>query len=694
MSFLDGNNSEYLSARLTRKGRMAIANGDFKISYFAIGDSEFVYTTPFSAITGDPIDGVNHQGVFAPLDKDSQIKYPLKYDTNGSIYGIPVTGTTTETLRNAMGPAGFVSAYDFDNDESTVVCLNNTVDFTKISGVTTLYVDIISGTTYSGSEFITLSFDGMNGDTITGNTNSQTYKLVSVSGITSEIELLTLDRPLPNLTGLTGNAHVISNKCDIEFPPGDVDMTCLPILPETTAQHNPWTLNVVWSQKPIGFDAGGNDESLSGFTSNKYISTKEFLGYQTTGQTHTSTTGTILTKPTSYVNSFGEEIEVLPTEQKSIALVHYSEIGDIVNDPDRFFKYDDYISMATGSTITPDDTDDYEYFQVYLPYLQYHRNTGTTIGAIFSAHTQNKLVKSVVNENFTLTYRDLLDENGIKVGKIFTDKKIIVFDDEEIVAALEYKSNRNYTLPAPKVGSIPTDTSGANSVMEGTTGQTLWVTYMFANTDDDQLNGLPCNYFTKITGTTTPSNVTVKFNGGFQFMNTTIDDVKTGFVANQFYILTQMVDNGELPTPSNWDYIDFTTEAGGDGTDLLDPDNLTGVTFTINKSKYDDGTAFDIENFIGLVPNEPSTLPQFGDEQPFPGSVKLVRASDILEMNFLVNLPTGKFTTSQNKTYSSGDTRITEIVLLNESKETMVVAKTAKPIRRTGTQVFAVKLDF
>jgi hypothetical protein len=177
-------------------------------------------------------------------------------------------------------------------------------------------------------------------------------------------------------------------------------------------------------------------------------------------------------------------------------------------------------------------------------------------------------------------------------------------------------------------------------------------------------------------------------------MNTTIDDVKTGFVANQFYILTQMVDNGELPTPSNWDYIDFTTEAGGDGTDLLDPDNLTGVTFTINKSKYDDGTAFDIENFIGLVPNEPSTLPQFGDEQPFPGSVKLVRASDILEMNFLVNLPTGKFTTSQNKTYSSGDTRITEIVLLNESKETMVVAKTAKPIRRTGTQVFAVKLDF
>ena len=53
MSFLDGNNSEYLSARLTQKGRRAIANGDFKISYFSIGDSEFVYTTcPIRKFTG------------------------------------------------------------------------------------------------------------------------------------------------------------------------------------------------------------------------------------------------------------------------------------------------------------------------------------------------------------------------------------------------------------------------------------------------------------------------------------------------------------------------------------------------------------------------------------------------------------------------------------------------------------------
>ena len=678
MSFLNGNNSEFLSARLTKSGRMAIANGDFKISYFSIGDSEFDYTSPFSLITGNVITGTTHQGVLAPLDKDSQIKYPILFDTtNTTQYGIPITGTTTETIRNAMGPAGFVSEYDFYNDESTIQCLNNVINFTNISGTTTLAVPITSGTTYNDCKFITLSFNRLNGDIITGNTNAQIYRIVSVSGLTSTLELLTLDRATPNLGAITGTANVLCNSCNAEQT-------------ETYEQHNPWTLNVIWSEKPIGFDT--LDESLSGFTSNKYISTKEFLGYSSTGQTFTDTLGVKLTKPTSYKNSFNEDIEVLPTEQKSIALLHYSEIGDITVDPDRFFKYDDYISMLSGTTITPDDSDDYEYFQVYLPYLQYHRTTNTTIGAIFSADTRNKIVKSTVNENHKLTYRDLLDENGYKVGKIFTEKKIIVFDDEEIVAALEYKSNRTYTLPAPKVGLIPTDTSGANSVMEGTTGQTLWVTYMLVNNDDSKLNALPCNYFTKITGTTTPSNVTVKFNGGFQFMKTSMNDIKSGYAVNEFHILTQMVDNGELPTPTNWEHIDFTTEAGGDGNSILNPTGLTG-TFTINKAKFDSGVPFDIENFLGTIPNDPSTDPQFGDEQPFPGSIKLVRATDLVEMNFLVNLPSGKFTTSQNPTIS-GNPRITEVILLNSSKETMVVAKTAKPIERVGTQVFAVKLDF
>ena len=64
-------------------------------------------------------------------------------------------------------------------------------------------------------------------------------------------------------------------------------------------------------------------------------------------------------------------------------------------------------------------------------------------------------------------------------------------------------------------------------------------------------------------------------------------------------------------------------------------------------------------------------------------------------MNFLVNLPSSQFNVTQNPTFTTGqDKRITEVALLNENKEVLVIGKTANPIKRSGTQVFALKIDF
>ncbi len=64
MSFLSNNNSEFLSARITQRGRNSIAKGNFVISYFQVGDSEFDYTSPFTGLTG--LSGRPHQSVFSP----------------------------------------------------------------------------------------------------------------------------------------------------------------------------------------------------------------------------------------------------------------------------------------------------------------------------------------------------------------------------------------------------------------------------------------------------------------------------------------------------------------------------------------------------------------------------------------------------------------------------------------------------
>ena len=722
MSFLSKNNSEFLSVRITQKGRNYISKGNFNISYFQIGDSEFDYTPPFDNLTGLGL--IPHQTVFSPMDKEGGVKYPYKIDNSATstVYGVPIQMSTTDTIRNVMGPAGFVSeykTYDSINCTGTIVeCTTQSVSISSINGSSSITVP--SGTSFNNCEFITLVFSQFIGTDpnypiITGGSSSLIYKITSISGNT-----LFIDRPTPILTGCTGNAQVICNSCENEYPIStQYNPSCSPADIDPSQQLNPWKMEVVWGNKPIGFDSTvigtGPDESLSGFTSNKHASTKQFLGYTTSsGQTFSNFTGGTITYPTSYYDSYGEQIEVSPEEQRCIAILHYSELGDLKNDPERFFKYDDYISTndIDASALLEDSLGfaitDLEYFEIYIPFIQYHRNNGTTIGALFTMDTVDYYVNSKISPNQRLLFRYLLDENENKVGKIFVNNKVVVFDDQELVAILDYKSNRKYTLPAPKVTYLPSDTSSASSFFQGNVQETTWVTYMFTYSGDTALNGLPCNYYTKFSATSgstfyqIPSNLHVKFDGNF-FSNMLSSnkpcDATSGFIASEFYLLIQKTNLGELPTSLDWKMVNMTsgtTKVGG----LINPSSLVGKSFIVDFNTYDNAPIYDIESFMGLVPDESNSLvepglPQFGDEQPFPGSIKLVRATDIEKMNFMVNLPSSQFLTTQNPTYITGQTkRITEVALLNENKEVLIIGKVSNPIKRSGTQVFAVKIDF
>jgi hypothetical protein len=286
-----------------------------------------------------------------------------------------------------------------------------------------------------------------------------------------------------------------------------------------------------------------------------------------------------------------------------------------------------------------------------------------------------KSIISEYNSDFQLDYVDLLDVNDYSVGKIFFNQKIIVFDDQEIVTALDTGSTRNYTLTAPKVSSYITN---ADQIVDLTTGKTLWVTYVLSG---DTVSGdLPCSYFAKVVGTTNPENVSVKFNsGGFKHLN-------SGYTATQIHILHQFTDNGEQPNPNEWYIKDYTSELPTSINDLK-----TGFTFTLNETKINDAES---------RPYYVSPLTNFGKERTYTeGTVSTVIGTDVQVMNFVINLPSDKFTLSQNPTYTSGDLMITEVALLNSNKETMVTGKFSAPRPRKtitpfATDVFSVKLDF
>lgn len=723
MSFLNNIDSKFLSVRITKKGRNAIARGNFSIKYFQVGDSEYDYTTPYTGFSG--VSNVPGQRVFAPFDRESGVKYPYKIDssTNASTYGIPVQNSgVQERIRNVMGPAGFVSEYiPYQSGSGTTIeCTSESISISQLDG--TNNVTVASGSTFSNCKYITIALGVMTGSptpVITGNSNSFIYKISGISG-----NDIYLDRNLPNLNGLgvTGNARVICNYCENEYSACQTSV-------DYQGQLNPWSLNVVWGGgnisstrfgKPIGGDYGAEDENLSGYSSNVHVSTKELLGYSSTGQTFVNYTGQTITNPTSYVNCFDEKILVPPTEQRCIAIVHYSQLGDAVIDPERFFKYDDYISYddSITNTVAFDSDDepisDTDYFEVYIPFIYYHRNTSTVAGALFTMGTDDFYIKSTKNSKHQLLYRYLYDEQGIAVGKVFPHNKTIVFDDQELVALLDYRSNRRYTLPAPKAIPIPSDVSASNSLLTGTTGQTVWLTYALLNTTGDTLNALPCNYYSKVTlagdssqtngqcKLTVPCQIGFKFNSNsFNNLKTNLSDIKTGFVANKLYAILQLTNSSNFPEPNSWKYIDISSQISGYTNGYITSTGITNTTFIITKTMYDNASFFDLETHMSgvsanyLGDTSFTTQPQFGDEQIFPGSVKVVRATDIEEMRFLVNLPATQYLETQNPTYTSGKTKkVTDIALLDGNKEVMVIAKTSIPVTRIGAQTFAIKLDF
>lgn len=716
MSFLNNNTSEHLSARITKKGRNSIAKGDFNVQFFQIGDSEFDYN--FISLSGQ----TNHQMVMAPFDKSTGVKYPYKIDntSTSTTFGNPIQNSTTEVIRNLMGPAGFVSNFlEYDEDVCTGSTIHTTkqeINITKLTGGTSIN---FTGETFFNCEYVTLVFKPFCGTdpnfpVISGNSTSLIYKVVSFTTGSTQ-NTLVLDRNTPNLTGLTGTVEIICNEGEIEYPlSSEVSPVCSPNKIDSTEQLNPWKLNVLWSIKPIGADVSSIDEELVGYNSNRYVSSKEFLGYTSTGQTFVNSIGGTITNPTSYLNSFNEVIPVKPSEQRTIAIIHYSELGDVVNDPERFFKYDDYISTNNidddSLFINQDDEDvtDNEYFEIFIPFIYYHRSTGSTYGSVFRMDTVDYFIKSTKSDRHQLLFRYLVDESGIKVGKVFPNNKIIVFDDQELVAILDYRSNRRFTLGAPKVDTVHSDDSISNSLISGTTAQSFLITYMFTNEEvASSLNYLPSNYYNKVEVNvdseecllTYPSDITVKFSGNtFQHMNNSLAGFTDGFIAKKFKILVQdITDNvNGVPNPNEWKVIDYTNDLTLSGGYIV-PSSLINKTFRITKSKFNSAIFFDLETYMGvdyLLNTSSTTQPQFGDEQPFPGSVRLVRASDIEEFRFLINLPSTQFNITQNPTYVSGIQKITEITLLDENKDVLAVAKTSIPIKREGTQVFSVKLDF
>jgi hypothetical protein len=738
MSYIIKNTAALINTLMTDAARKKISQGKFDIAYFQVGDSEVCY----NCVNGMNIVDYNvlmpqyNAQSLTPVPQKNRmhVKYPLYIDsTSGSTFGVPFDNSYIDNVYNSAAPRGFFTGnttgspitYSAYTSSAFTINPNFFVDnTTMMSGnVITLSATTIdpsvSGTVTPGM-FLTL-FTTDSTQPLTASTPMFTYLVVAITGDTSTGSTVTIqvDRNIPNFSsvGLSGNSSVLF------YPSGMTELYdtftpepfwALDVLNfETNCDVSQrdvyvWNMNIPWTESPAGlFSNTYQDYNL--FKSTGYTNTKEYLGYKTNA-------GQIDTDSTYYYNSFSEKITVEPVDQKAIAIVHYTN-----QSIDNF--YGEKFAMEDYDPANPGNTGQARNFKITIPWLMWHKNPNATIGEEFytdpSGFTSQNLfevhyIKSTRDQNFNtpgLRYYHLWDThantNGIpnRVGKVFPDLKLIVFDDDEIVAALNYKSNRSWTLPAPKLGLVTPNTF--NGVLGGTVGlltgntESLFLTYILTNTGFT--NSLHCNYYTEISGndqTLLPgaSDIIIRFGNEFPFLQDNSSLIPSGFTANNIKILAQKVPSGTTrPSSTLWREIDVYDQISATTVNnYLNTSGLTGTTIQLTKNMYDTASFYNLNNYIQLPQvNATGLTLNFGGEYYFFGNIQTDIQATIYVMNFLCNLGQTQFFDSSNPTWDGVTTPyVTEVALYNADKELMVISKIQSPEKRQGIQQYPIKLDF
>jgi hypothetical protein len=823
MAYIIKNTAGLVNTRVTDTGRQKISEGNFRVAYFAIGDSEISYNSlPQTYNQADTVilepqfNSQNTSGV--PESNRQYVKYPYLVDEGETnIYGIPFMDSGIESVFNRAAMRGFFTG---NTTASTVnwkaltsnqyaITPNYVVNMYTLVGTNEIEIYRLdcnpqNNQTPEVGDFITIYYDGLaasdcsctnlptptpTASTFTtptptptpSSTNSNpclsptpsttptktpcltpsnspvcplppppsceknvfscypilTYRIVAICG-----SKITLDRTTPDFSNLSIDCIARA----IVYPPQMVPLydsfTPRPHWSDSVIDFESvcdtdqfdvkiWNMNIPWTESPAGL-ISNQFENYTKFGSVNYIGQKEYFGYTTSAQTSTDSV--------YYYNSFGEKQIVTPANQKAIAIIHYT------NQTIDFF-YGEKFAMQPYDAQNPLNTQGQaRNFKLHIPTLMWHKNPECCFGQTFYVDPpgfdgknlfQVQYTKSTVSSNMNqpgLRYYNLWDTfaqpNGLpsRVGKVYPDSKLIVIDDEEIIAALSYKSNRNWTLPAPQVNLITPNTCGTSNTTGVLTGgaETMWVTYRLSN-NDTFTNSLHSNYYTSIVGTDNicspdaPKNVGVRFGAEFPCLvqpgfvpvttttTTMITPVTTtttfcpscivpqGFYARRFQILAQKVPVGQRPVPENWRLIDFTNEISSSFINgYVTEQSITSNTFVITNENYTSAPFYNLNNFVELVPlNSTGPTLNFGDEYYFYGNLETDIQATIYEMKYKINLSSNEFIVSQNPTWTKGtQSYVSEIALLDENEDILVMSKLQSPVLRQGIQQYVIKLDF
>lgn len=738
MSYINKQSTTLVRVKLTDIGREQLAKGQLTFANYTIGDSEVDYNyvkgwsefvPNIGAATGEfwfpEADGNIVKNIYSKvlrpkddnpffssflLNQSNQFIFPLNQQSNIQL----IKGIVT----NEADDRGFFSGSTVDSGlvtqtNSNFILEQGTINLNNFSGATD-YTTFTQGvltlntplTATSVNDYIIFRFSNptlgnVTGSTMTSATINTVYNITNISGSTIQV-----DRVLPTLSAYAGTIITYYT-----LPGGDDPMDTYYGASSLSAYWNSgtlsfqnscdicvdnipvWNMNNVWTENPAGLykDSPVNYHENNLFGSEQFVGTKQYLGYNR----EITVTNT---------NSMMDSKSYMDTYNKSISILHYTN-SCISN----FYGEQFYIDEETGKLLNLD-----------IPVMWHRRNdvgteSGTTLGMRFTSDT----IRKTLSSNNDIEYYDLIEFSGMSVsptlplvvGKVFPQLKIVVIDNEELIAGMSYKSNRNYTLPDLAAELLTPVNGNCTGVLKA--GESLYLTYWLENVGTGTTGTttvttpiLPCQRYTVIDNKTN-TDKDVQFRIGnlnelpYMRKRENVNYDGFGFFADTFKVLAQVVDKTtqNRPLSSNWKVINFTstniTVTSGEtiSPTLFENQNPNTTGFILTGSLYTGGTTFNLGDELDMSTASYYGKMTLGDERLFYGNLRTHIGATIYKTLFNITVDGASIASTSNSTFEFGDDRyVSEIGILDNNQNLVLVGKLSRPIRISDSTTASIEL--
>jgi len=434
MAFIEKKDPVVINIKLTSKGRELLSQGKLNFNYYTVGDSEIDYDYNNAVNLASTGYTTFNSNILKPVDKNPNLLSFIPRNLSGDPYNqISTVPVTSYDVENHVDSIGF-----FTNSGSSYIVDSNHVKQPDIK----IKVNTVAGgltlTLLKAPNYGTSGNEPKVGDLLfvkwtlknstLGYNNNKNYPVpnlwykitnINSGSLASGSISVDVDRELPDFSGLGLSATLMAGA----------------MIYYNTINYSG---NTISNMSPTEY----LDESVLSFLQNSQcptiifpfwnmsiIFTEEIAGVKAANL-----------KYTQFKNkAFGNFVSYIQNQApiyKKLGIIHYTNTSPAN-------VYGEGFLLKT--TI------------LEIPTIMWHKSTSTTLGLTLKSYSPNGSPlyltgSSNVNHGLGTPYYYLIDVNDTSltpysVGKVFPELKIFVIEDQELLFAMSYKSNRSWTLP-------------------------------------------------------------------------------------------------------------------------------------------------------------------------------------------------------------------------------------------------------